>query len=415
MSKIELHTAISFLDGILSVNSIPDAPRALNGLQLENGGTVSKVAAAVDGSEKAIHAALETGADLLLLHHGIFWQPMQPITGIAYRKLKAAMDGNLAIYAAHLPLDVHPAYGNNALLAKACGLRPCSHDGQDPGEKTPVFVRFSTVQGFRGSPDTVRDIRGWATKFYTKEGNYDLVGNNTPVFFIQDAIKFPDFVHAVKPEPHNEMPQGQTAHDSFWDFVSLQPETLHNVMWAMSDRGIPRSFRTMEGFGIHTYKLVNEDGKSTFVRFHWKPLYGKKSLVWDEAQVLTGRDPDFHRKDLWQSIEAGDYPEYELGLQLIPEEDADQFDFDILDATKLIPEALVPVEIVGKMVLNRNPDNFFAETEQAAFCPANIVPGIDFSDDPLLQGRIFSYSDTQRHRLGASRCLFPQRSAGPAC
>lgn len=246
------------------------------------------------------------------------------------------------------------------------------------GRKTPVFVRFSTVQGFRGSPDTVRDIRGWATKFYTKEGNYDLVGNNTPVFFIQDAIKFPDFVHAVKPEPHNEMPQGQTAHDSFWDFVSLQPETLHNVMWAMSDRGIPRSFRTMEGFGIHTYKLVNEDGKSTFVRFHWKPLYGKKSLVWDEAQVLTGRDPDFHRKDLWQSIEAGDYPEYELGLQLIPEEDADQFDFDILDATKLIPEALVPVEIVGKMVLNRNPDNFFAETEQAAFCPANIVPGIDF-------------------------------------
>ncbi|WP_297405432.1 catalase HPII [uncultured Akkermansia sp.] len=273
---------------------------------------------------------------------------------------------------------------------------------QDPGEKTPVFVRFSTVQGFRGSPDTVRDIRGWATKFYTKEGNYDLVGNNTPVFFIQDAIKFPDFVHAVKPEPHNEIPQGQTAHDSFWDYVSLQPETLHNVMWAMSDRGIPRSFRTMEGFGIHTYKLVNEEGKSTFVRFHWKPLYGKKSLVWDEAQVLTGRDPDFHRKDLWQSIEAGDYPEYELGLQLIPEEDADQFDFDILDPTKLIPEALVPVEIVGKMVLNRNPDNFFAETEQAAFCPANIVPGIDFSDDPLLQGRIFSYSDTQRHRLGGA-------------
>lgn len=273
---------------------------------------------------------------------------------------------------------------------------------QDPGEKTPVFVRFSTVQGFRGSPDTVRDIRGWATKFYTKEGNYDLVGNDTPVFFIQDAIKFPDFVHAVKPEPHNEMPQGQTAHDSFWDFVSLQPEALHNVMWAMSDRGIPRSFRTMEGFGIHTYKLVNAEGKSTFVRFHWKPLYGKKSLIWDEAQALTGRDPDFHRKDLWQAIEAGDYPEYELGLQLIPEEDAEQFDFDILDATKLIPEALVPVEIVGKMVLDRNPDNFFAETEQVAFCPANIVPGIDFSDDPLLQGRIFSYSDTQRHRLGGA-------------
>ena len=273
---------------------------------------------------------------------------------------------------------------------------------QDPSEKTPVFVRFSNVQGFRGSPDTVRDIRGFATKFYTREGNYDLVGNDTPVFFIQDSIKFPDFIHAVKPEPHNEMPQGQTAHDSFWDYVSLQPETLHNVMWLMSDRGIPRSYRTIEGFGIHTYKLVNEDGKSTFVRFHWKPVYGKKSLIWDEAQDLTGRDPDFHRKDLWQSIEGGDYPEFELGLQIIPEEDLDKFDFDILDATKLIPEALVPVEIVGKMVLNRNPDNFFAETEQVAFCPANIVPGIDFSDDPLLQGRIFSYSDTQRHRLGGA-------------
>lgn len=273
---------------------------------------------------------------------------------------------------------------------------------QDPSEKTPVFVRFSNVQGFRGSPDTVRDIRGFATKFYTREGNYDLVGNDTPVFFIQDSIKFPDFIHAVKPEPHNEMPQGQTAHDSFWDYVSLQPETLHNVMWLMSDRGIPRSYRTIEGFGIHTYKLVNEDGKSTFVRFHWKPVYGKKSLIWDEAQDLTGRDPDFHRKDLWQSIEGGDYPEFELGLQIIPEEDLDKFDFDILDATKLIPEALVPVEIVGKMVLNRIPDNFFAETEQVAFCPANIVPGIDFSDDPLLQGRIFSYSDTQRHRLGGA-------------
>lgn len=273
---------------------------------------------------------------------------------------------------------------------------------QDPGERTPVFVRFSNVQGFRGSPDTVRDIRGFATKFYTREGNYDLVGNDTPVFFIQDAIKFPDFIHAVKPEPHNEMPQGQTAHDSFWDYVSLQPETLHNVMWLMSDRGIPRSYRTMEGFGIHTYKLVNAEGESTFVRFHWKPVYGKKSLIWDEAQDLTGRDPDFHRKDLWQSIEAGDYPEFELGLQIIPEKDLDKFDFDILDATKLIPEALVPVEIVGKMVLDRNPDNFFAETEQVAFCPANIVPGIDFSDDPLLQGRIFSYSDTQRHRLGGA-------------
>lgn len=271
---------------------------------------------------------------------------------------------------------------------------------QKPGTKTPVFVRFSTVQGFRGSADTVRDIRGFATKFYTSEGNFDLVGNNTPVFFIQDAIKFPDFVHAVKPEPNNEMPQGQSAHDSFWDYISLQPETLHNVLWAMSDRGIPRSYRMMEGFGIHTYRFVNADGKSCFVRFHWKPVYGTASLVWDEAQLLTGRDPDYHRRDLWQCIEAGDYPEFELGVQIIPEEDEEKLGFDILDATKLIPESLVPVKVVGKMVLDRNPDDFFAETEQVAFCPANIVPGIDFSDDPLLQGRVFSYTDTQRYRLG---------------
>ncbi len=270
----------------------------------------------------------------------------------------------------------------------------------DTQVKTPVFVRLSTVQGFRGSPDTVRDIRGFAVKFYTSEGNYDLVGNDTPVFFIQDAIKFPDFVHAVKPEPHNEVPQGQSAHDSFWDFVSLQPEALHNVMWAMSDRGIPRSLRMIQGFGIHTFRLVNAEGESHFVRFHWRPVVGACSLIWDEAQALTGRDPDFHRKDLWEAIEAGDYPEWELGLQIIPEEDEHKFDFDILDPTKLIPEALVPLKIVGKMTLNRNPDNFFAETEQAAFCPANIVPGIDFSDDPLLQGRIFSYVDTQEHRLG---------------
>jgi len=273
---------------------------------------------------------------------------------------------------------------------------------QDPNQKTPVFVRFSTVQGFRGSADTVRDIRGFSTKFYTREGNFDLVGNDTPVFFIQDAIKFPDFVHAVKPEPNNEIPQGQSAHDTFWDYVSLQPETLHNVMWAMSDRGIPRSYRNIEGFGIHTYRMVNADGHSRFVRFHWKPVYGKASLIWDEAQLITGRDPDFHRKDLWQGIEAGDYPEFELGLQIMEEKDAEAFDFDILDATKLIPESLVPVTIVGKMILNRNPDNFFAETEQVAFCPANIVPGIDFSEDPLLQGRVFSYVDTQRHRLGTA-------------
>src|SRR5471030_1218432 len=252
----------------------------------------------------------------------------------------------------------------------------------------------------RGAAASVRDIRGWATKFYTDEGIYDLVGNNTPVFFIQDAHKFPDFVHAVKPEPHNEIPQGASAHDSFWDYVSLQPETLHNVFWAMSDRGIPRSYRTMEGFGIHTFRFVNAKGKSTFVRFHWKPLAGKASLLWDEAQKLAGKDADFHRRDLWESIEAGDYPEYELGVQLIPEEDEFKFDFDLLDPTKLIPEKLVPVEIVGKMVLNRNPDNYFAETEQVAFHPGHVVPGIDFSNDPLLQGRLFSYTDTQISRLG---------------
>ncbi|MCH5277519.1 MAG: catalase HPII [Desulfovibrionaceae bacterium] len=286
-------------------------------------------------------------------------------------------------------------YESQARYTKAAFL-------QDPRIKTPVFVRFSSVQGFRGSADTVRDIRGFATKFYTSEGNFDLVGNDTPVFFIQDAIKFPDFVHAVKPEPGNEVPQGQSAHDSFWDYVSLQPETLHNVLWQMSDRGIPRSFRTIEGFGIHSYRLINAKGQSCFARFHWKPVYGTTSLIWDEAQALTGRDPDFLRKDLWQGIEAGDYPEFELGLQIVAEEDADRFDFDILDATKLIPEALVPVTIVGRMVLNRNPDNFFAETEQVAFCPANIVPGIDFSEDPLLLGRVFSYADTQRHRLGTA-------------
>ncbi len=270
----------------------------------------------------------------------------------------------------------------------------------DPQKITPVFVRFSTVQGGAGSADTVRDIRGFATKFYTEEGIFDLVGNNTPVFFIQDAHKFPDFVHAVKPEPHWAVPQGQSAHDTFWDYVSLQPETLHNVIWAMSDRGIPRSYRTMEGFGIHTFRFINAEGKGTFVRFHWKPVAGKASLIWDESQKLTGRDPDFHRRDLWEAIEAGDYPEYELGVQLIPEEDEFKFDFDLLDATKLIPEELVPVQLVGKMVLNRNPDNFFAENEQAAFHPGHIVPGLDFSNDPLLQGRLFSYTDTQISRLG---------------
>ncbi|MBD2848391.1 catalase [Paenibacillus sp. IB182496] len=273
---------------------------------------------------------------------------------------------------------------------------------QDPGTKTPVFVRFSTVAGSRGSAETVRDARGFATKFYTQEGNYDLVGNNIPVFFIQDAIKFPDLIHAVKPEPHNEMPQAASAHDTFWDFVANNQESAHMVMWAMSDRAIPRSFRMMEGFGVHTFRFVNEEGRSHFVKFHWKPVLGVHSLVWDEAQKISGKDPDFHRRDLWEAIERGDYPEYELAVQLLTEEDEFRFDFDILDPTKLWPEEEVPVKRIGKMTLNRNVDNVFAETEQVAFHPGHVVPGIDFSNDPLLQGRLFSYTDTQLSRLGGS-------------
>jgi catalase len=271
---------------------------------------------------------------------------------------------------------------------------------KEAGKVTPVFVRFSTVAGERGSKDTARDVRGFAVKFYTDEGNWDLVGNNMPVFFIQDAMKFPDLVHAVKPEPHNAMPQAGSAHDTFWDFVSLMPESTHMLMWAMSDRAIPRSYATMQGFGVHSYRFVNDTGESVFVKFHWEPKYGTHSLVWDEAVKISGADPDFHRRDLWDRIEAGAFPEWELGVQVFSEEQAEKFSFDILDATKIIPEELVPVRKVGRMVLNRNPDNFFAETEQVAFCTAHVVPGIDFSNDPLLAGRIHSYVDTQISRLG---------------
>ncbi|MBO0701641.1 MAG: catalase [Candidatus Dormibacteraeota bacterium] len=271
---------------------------------------------------------------------------------------------------------------------------------QRPGERTPVFVRFSTVAGSRGSADTVRDVRGFATKFYTRQGNYDLVGNNFPVFFIQDGIKFPDFVHAVKPEPDCEMPQAASAHDTFWDFVTLQPEATHMVLWLMSDRAIPRSYRMMEGFGVHTFRFVNREGRGTFVKFHWLPRLGTHSLVWEEAQGIAGKDPDFNRRDLWESIEAGAFPEWELGVQLVPEEEEHRFDFDLLDPTKIVPEEEVPIRPVGRLVLNRNPDNFFAETEQVAFHTANVVPGIDFTNDPLLQARNFSYLDTQLIRLG---------------
>ncbi len=270
----------------------------------------------------------------------------------------------------------------------------------EAGKITPVFVRFSTVAGERGSKDTARDVRGFAVKFYTEEGNWDLVGNNMPIFFIQDAMKFPDLVHAVKPEPHNGMPQAGSAHDTFWDFVSLMPESTHMLMWVMSDRAIPRSLRMMQGFGVHTFRLVNHKNDSLFCKFHWKPMFGTHSLTWDEAVKISGADPDFHRRDLWDAIESGDFPEWELGIQTFTEEQSEQFSFDVLDATKLIPEELVPVVPIGRMVLNRNPDNFFAETEQVAFCTAHVIPGIDFSNDPLLAGRIHSYVDTQITRLG---------------
>lgn len=270
------------------------------------------------------------------------------------------------------------------------------------GEKTPVFTRFSTVAGGAGSVDTPRDVRGFAVKFYTKQGNWDLVGNNVPVFFIQDAIKFPDMVHAVKMDPDRGFPQSATAHDNFWDFISLTPESMHMVMWIMSDRTIPRSLRMIEGFAVHSFRLLNEAGDSTFVKFHWRPKLGLQSTIWDEAVKIAGADPDFHRRDMFEAIEKGAFPEWEFAVQLFTQEQAEKFPFDHLDATKLIPEELVPLRVIGRMVLDRWPDNFFAETEQVAYCPANIVPGIDFSNDPLLQGRLFSYFDTQLSRLGSS-------------
>ncbi|MCK1997047.1 catalase [Psychrobacillus psychrodurans] len=293
-------------------------------------------------------------------------------------------------YAAHGEFEL---YESMAEFTKAGFL-------QTAGTKTPVFTRFSNVVGSLGSSDTVRDVRGFAVKFYTEEGNYDLVGNNIPVFFIQDAMKFPDLIHAVKPEPHNEMPQAASAHDTFWDFIANNQESAHMIMWHMSDRTLPKNYRVMEGFGVNTFRFVNEAGVSRFVKFHWKPVLGVHSLIWDEAQKISGKDPDFQRRDLWESIENGNFAEYELGVQLIDQADEFKFTFDILDATKIWPEEIVPVKIIGKMTLNRNVDNVFAETEQVAFHPGNLVPGIDFTNDPLLQGRLFSYIDTQLLRLG---------------
>jgi catalase len=285
---------------------------------------------------------------------------------------------------------------------------------KEPGQRTPAFVRFSTVAGNKGSSDLARDVRGFAVKLYTREGNWDIVGNNMPVFFIQDAMKFPDVVHAAKQEPDRGFPQAQTAHDNFWDFASLMPESTHMLMWIMSDRAIPRSFRFMEGFGVHTFRLVNDRGDSTFVKFHWKPKQGMQSVVWNEALKINGADPDFHRRDLWDAIAKGDYPEWELGLQLFDEEFADRFEFDILDPTKIIPEEQVPIRRVGRLVLDRVVDNFFAETEQVAFCTQNVIPGVDFTNDPLLQGRNFSYLDTQLKRLGSPNFTYLPINA-PKC
>ncbi|NJP93567.1 catalase [Nonomuraea sp. FMUSA5-5] len=303
-----------------------------------------------------------------------------------------------------IPERVVHARGSGAYgifeLYEPLGEYTCAEFLNDTSARTPTFVRFSTVAGFRGSADTVRDVRGFATKFYTSQGNFDIVGNNIPVFFIQDGIKFPDFVHAVKPEPHWEIPQAQSAHDTFWDFIQLQPESLHMVMWVMSDRAIPRSYRMMQGFGVHTFRLVNAQGQGTFVKWHWRPKLGTYSLVWDEVLRIQGNDPDFNRRDLWEAIERGAYPEYELCVQLVPESREHDFDFDLLDPTKIIPEEQVPLRPIGKMTLTRNPQNFHAETEQVAFHTANVVPGIDFTNDPLLQARNFSYLDTQLLRLG---------------
>ena len=305
-----------------------------------------------------------------------------------------------------IPERIVHARGSGAhgsfVLSKSLSKYTTARVLSEVGERTPVFARFSTVAGGAGSVDTPRDVRGFAVKLYTQEGNWDLVGNNIPVFFIQDAIKFPDFIHAVKMEPDRGFPQAASAHDTFWDFISLTPESMHMVMWAMSDRTLPRSLRMIEGFGIHSFRLLNAQGKSTFVKFHWRPVLGLQSTAWDEAVKIAGADPDFHRRDFFESIQSGNFPAWDLAVQLFSDADAAKFPFDHLDATKLIPEELVPLTIVGRMTLDRWPDNFFAETEQVAFCPSHLVPGIDFSNDPLLQGRLFSYLDTQLSRLGSA-------------
>ena len=386
------------------------SPRSSSGAGTDTGDAAGQ--AAKDDKEAALAAMRENGAgQALTTNQGLKVSTTDNSLRAGDRGPTLLEDFHLREKIMHFDHERMPERVVHARGAAAHGYfqvyKPMGHLTkagflQDPSVKTPVFVRFSMVVGSRGSADCVRDTRGFAVKFYTDEGNYDLVGNNIPVFFIQDAVKFPDLIHAVKPEPPDEIPQAATAHDTAWDFFSLVPESTHMVLWNMSDRGISRSFRMMEGFGVHTFRLVNADGISRFVKFHWKPALGVHSLVWDEAQKLNGKDPDWLRRDLWDAIETGAYPEWEFGVQVIEEQDEHGFNFDILDATKLWPEELVPVQKIGKLTLNRNPDNFFAETEQVAFHPGHLVPGIDFSDDPLLQGRLFSYLDTQINRFNGA-------------
>jgi catalase len=362
------------------------------------------------GSGGELHQTAEGGCPILTTQQGIPVSDDQNSLKIGKRGPTALEDFQLREKLFHFDHERIPervvharGYGAHGFFETYESLADITSADifQRAKEKTPVFVRFSTVAGSKGSSDLARDVRGFAVKFYTKQGNWDIVGNNIPVFFIQDAIKFPDLIHSAKPEPDREFPQAQTAHDNFWDFISLMPESMHMIMWIMSDRAIPRSFRFMEGFGVHTFRFVNKEGKSTFVKFHWKPKLGLQSVVWDEALKINGADPDFHRRDLWDAIQSGNFPEWELSVQLFDQKFADSFAFDILDATKIIPEEEIPLRPIGRLVLDRCVDNFFAETEQVAFCTANIVPGIDFSDDPLLQGRNFSYLDTQLKRLGS--------------
>ncbi|MBC7502149.1 MAG: catalase [Herminiimonas sp.] len=396
------------------VHFSPSTPLATSSTITESTGS-DKVGSgnAPDGTNATIgsldRVRVDSGGQVLTTNHGVAIADNQNSLKIGLRGPTALEDFILREKITHFDHERIPervvhargsaahgyfeSYGDFSQMTRAAPFAAA-------GKRTPTFVRFSTVAGERGSADTVRDVRGFAVKFYTDEGNWDLVGNNIPVFFIQDAMKFPDLIHAVKPEPHNAIPQASSAHDTFWDFASLMPESTHMLLWQMSDRAIPRSLRMMQGFGVHTFRLVNNEGESVFCKFHWNPVSGTHALAWDEAVKIAGADADFHRRDLWEAIEAGVFPEWELGLQVFTEEQAAGFEFDVLDSTKLIPEEMVPVVPVGKMVLNRNPDNFFAETEQVAFCTAHIIPGIDFSNDPLLQGRIHSYLDTQISRLG---------------